>query len=94
MSKDRVPETCPRCGGWVWHRREPCACEADVAKKKTAPDREQINVRLSPDEAALIRQLAADLSREYGFVVTVSDVVRKAVRALAEKVFGNNSENP
>lgn len=25
---DSVPETCPRCRGWVWHRREPCNCKA------------------------------------------------------------------
>lgn len=25
---DRLPETCPLCGGWQFHRREPCGCRA------------------------------------------------------------------
>jgi len=23
----RVEEICPRCRGWVWHRKTPCNCE-------------------------------------------------------------------
>ena len=22
-----IDETCERCGGWVWHRKEPCNCK-------------------------------------------------------------------
>lgn len=24
--KDRYPETCEKCKGWVYHRAEPCKC--------------------------------------------------------------------
>ncbi len=29
--KTRIEETCPRCGGWVWHRDTPCNCKAPAA---------------------------------------------------------------
>ena len=29
MSKT-IDETCERCGGWVWHRAEPCNCKKTV----------------------------------------------------------------
>lgn len=33
-----VPETCPRCRGWVWHRREPCNCKpVSVPSPKDEP---------------------------------------------------------
>jgi ribosome-binding protein aMBF1 (putative translation factor) len=31
-------ETCPRCGGWVWHRTEPCNCKpSHVPSPKDEP---------------------------------------------------------
>jgi hypothetical protein len=29
----RLPESCPWCRGWVYHRTEPCNCQKDVKKQ-------------------------------------------------------------
>jgi hypothetical protein len=35
---ERLPETCPRCKGWVWHRTLPCGCKpGPTTNKPTKP---------------------------------------------------------
>lgn len=37
---ERLPETCERCGGWVFHRTVPCTCKtptmADLLNQREA----------------------------------------------------------
>lgn len=34
-----IAETCPRCQGWVYHRKTPCNCEAfSIAHPKDEPE--------------------------------------------------------
>jgi hypothetical protein len=35
-SMDNSIETCERCGGWVWHRKEPCDCSRKTLEQELA----------------------------------------------------------
>jgi Arc/MetJ-type ribon-helix-helix transcriptional regulator len=64
------------------------------SKKQHPPDREQINARLTAEAVKKIDRLLAHYQGQTDLRVTRSDVIRRAVDSLAEKEFGNNSENP
>lgn len=39
----RIDETCPKCGGWVWHRDKPCNCKPVIV---TSPSDEPYYLEL------------------------------------------------
>jgi transcriptional regulator with XRE-family HTH domain len=48
---DFIPETCPRCKGWVWHRRDPCKCPERPTRPNPVGFRKALGDRIQKQRA-------------------------------------------